>query len=596
MTRRAVVATVIAAALGGVGGYLAAGSLPAVSTATSTILLNPLEGNAYRPGGSGEDLINLTTEAQVMRSDAVVEAVATSLAWAGDPRDLLAGVSVSVLTNTQILKVTFEDEDPDRAVAAAQSFAETFLEFRTTRAQASIDAQRGLLEDQITVRQEELTGLATELAAAEAGGSEATLLSARIQTLTSQLTTLNAQVADLAATTLDAGQVVVLATLEPASPLSLAALLPFAAAGLAGALVIGAAFVRWHRNWPVRSTSDLTSLHLRTLAVLPDVPMTLSPWDEGLPAEIPDLRRRVLSYLSGESHHMVLMASAEPASTTLSVPLARAMGRAGLRTILVDTTTRLHLPGGATPTTGTLSQLIRGGADVEPTLLEASDGVLVLPTGSELDPAALALRGPAVDEVFRQLSARCDLIILHADDADSELGRVMAAAARHVVLEARLHETHAAALRSVVSACYTTGATLLGVVAIDTDVRHGIGPWTLARRAGHATVPSGVPRTAGQDTAAAGAAAGPYVETPSDEGDPDQAEPDRPVAAPAPADDAGSPEGAGEAPPSRQDRGDDPRSDPADDTGTGADDSISVGARGDGRQVTSSAVPWVSRG
>lgn len=594
MTRPAIVATVLAALLGGAGGYFAATTMPTEHTATSTILLNPLEGNAFRPSGSGEDLINLTTEAEVMRSDAVVGAVAASLPWVADPTEMLGALTVSVVTNTQILRVAFTDEDPDHAVAAAQSFAQTFLEFRQIRAQASIDEQRTLLGDQITARQEELTSLAGQLAAADPDSSDATLLNARIQTLTSQLTQLNAQVADLAATTLDPGQVVVLATLEPQGLLSLAALLPLVGAAAAAALAVGVAFLRWHRNWLVRHVGDLASLHLRTLAVLPDVPMTLSPWDEGLPTEIQDIRRRVLSYLSGESHHMVLMASAEPASTTLSVPLARAMGRAGLRTILVDTTTRLHLPGGTTPTTGTLSQLIRGRGDVEPTLLEGSDGVLVLPTGGDLDPAALALRGAAVDDAFRQLAARCDLIILHADDADSELGRVMAAAARHVVLEARLHETHAAALRSVVGACYSSGATLLGVVAIDTEVRHGIGSWTLARRAGHAAVPAGTTRSPQPPAAAP---EDPAAETQSDDVDAERAEADRAdgAAVTEEAREDGPHRGVATTPVPDEDPATDGRPEPDDDrTSTG--DAVAVGAGDDRRQMTPSAVPRVSRG
>ena len=464
-TRTLVVAALAAVAMGLVGHTLVS-RLPVMRTASATVLITPLEGNAYRPGGSGEDLINLTTEAEVLRSDTMAAEVATTLPGVQDPEGLLDALDVAVVTNTQILELGFSDEDPDVAVVTAQAFADRFLSYRVERAQASIQDQSDLLGEQIDRREEELTTIAAELSAAEPGSPQATLLSARLETITSQITQLTAQVADLAATTLDPGQVVAYATLVPAGPLSAQVLVPVVGAILGSSGVLALAFLWSLRNWRVRRPRDLARLDLPVLSVVGDGSATLSPWDEALQPQLTELHRTLLPQFSGEAKRVVLIAATRPSQTTLTVAIARAAGQAGLDVVVVDSTGNLRLPGDAEAGPGAFADLLSARVPTEPGLVPGPENVRVLPTGSRLDPVALSLRGEAINDVLRALCAASDLVVLHTDHVDSDLGRAMAAACQHVVLETHLGLTHAVDVRAAAEACSDVGARVLGAVAV----------------------------------------------------------------------------------------------------------------------------------
>lgn len=254
LTPRRAAVVLVATMLGAAGGWFAAGALPPEHTAEATILLNPLEGNAFRPGGNGEDLVNLQTEAEVMRSDAMATAVAEAMPGEQEPAALLGKLEATVVTNTQILQVAFTARSAATAATGAQTFAEEYLLFRSQRAEASLTRQSEVLDQQIAQREEELDTLAAELAAADEGSPQATLLSARLQTVTAQLTQLSASRADLAATTIDPGQIVANATPVDPGPLTPALLLPLAGGLLVGAAAAAALWLR-HRArlaplWP----------------------------------------------------------------------------------------------------------------------------------------------------------------------------------------------------------------------------------------------------------------------------------------------------------------------------------------------------------
>lgn len=473
LTRRAVVAATLVAVAAGLVGHALVSRLPVLHAATATILINPLEGNAYRPGGSGEDLINLTTEAEVLRSDAVAERVAEAMPGVQEPEALLGALDVAVLTNTQILELTFTDEDADVAVTGAQTFADQFLEYRVARAQASITDQTNLLGAQISKREDELSALAAELATVDPDSSQATLLDARMQTITAQITQLTAQVADLAATTLDPGQAVAYATVDAAGPLSPQVIVPAAAALLGAAGVLGLAFIWSLRNWRVRRPRDLAALDVAVLAVVREETAVLSPWDEPVQAELAELRRSLLPQFSGEARRAVLVAAARPSATTASVAIARAAGQAGLDVIVVDTTTHLRMPGDTAVEGGTFAELLNARSDVEPTLVPGPDNVRALATGAPLDPVALSLRGASITEVLHTLWLTSDLVVLHADRVDTDLGRALAAACHNVVLETPLGVTHAAGVRSAAEACSDVGARILGAVVVEPVVEAG---------------------------------------------------------------------------------------------------------------------------
>lgn len=465
LTRRAVVSMIILGVLGAASGYVGAMLVPTSPSATSTILVNPLEGNAYRPSGTGEDLINLTTEAQVVASDAMAKTVADELSWQAEPTALVKHLSVAVETNTQILSITFTDPDPKHAMEGAETYAESYLTFRKERASSSIGDERDLINAQVANLQSELNTLASQQAKTDPASSEATVLSARIQTLTSQLNQYNNQLADLSATTLNPGQLVAYATLDPANPLTGAA--PLSALGaLLGVLAAAAAsYLLSRRSKTIRSAADVRlgrQVTVTTLEVGPDALL----WGQEIPEPIVHLRGAALSALAAQARRVVLIATAGRADPVGSIALARSMARAGLRTVLVDVTGRIsqptELPDGAT----TFERLLGAHGNLEPLLAEGVDGVRLLPAGPGLEPTALALRGEAIDGALRSLLSRFDVVLLHTDALDSDLGRTLAAAAQHAIVEVRAGASRTPDLRAAAEACESTGAVLVGVVIV----------------------------------------------------------------------------------------------------------------------------------
>ena len=89
-------------------------------TARASILVSPLTGNPFSPGGRGDDLLNLETEAQLVSSDQVARAVAARI---GDrvttTAGLLADLDVSVPPNTQILTLEYTASSDSVAVSRA---------------------------------------------------------------------------------------------------------------------------------------------------------------------------------------------------------------------------------------------------------------------------------------------------------------------------------------------------------------------------------------------------------------------------------------------------------------------------------------------
>lgn len=260
MARRAAIPAVILAVLGVVGGALAGDQLSSANTATATatILISPLEGNAFRPGDKGEDLVNLTTEALVARSDKVATLAAEQVPGA-TPAGLVKELEATALPNTQILEIVFRDADEQRALAGATAFAESFLSYREGRARQSIDEQLALLAEQQSTNDDELTALTDKLAATEPNSAQAALLTARIQAVATQISQLSTQVSQLAATTLNPGQVVTAAAIDPEGPLSpKTMMLGFGLLLGAGAgIAWGYLSARRRQNWLVTGGHDL---------------------------------------------------------------------------------------------------------------------------------------------------------------------------------------------------------------------------------------------------------------------------------------------------------------------------------------------------
>lgn len=206
MSRRRFIAIVL---LGAALGAVALGALGLARgdryTATSVVLVAPLNGNPYSLEGNNDDILNLETEAQLVTSDDVARAVAEK--EDADPLDLLTGVSVEVPPNTQILRVSYTAGKPSVAVRRAQAFATEFLEARVERGKIARGNAQERIEAQVTQLTDRMDRLGEKILDTENPGRRA-LLEDQVTVLTTQVTELRAEYAQARASSADPGQIV----------------------------------------------------------------------------------------------------------------------------------------------------------------------------------------------------------------------------------------------------------------------------------------------------------------------------------------------------------------------------------------------------
>lgn len=428
--RRAAVVVVLLTALvtGGLGAAVGAWQSRG-ATATAVVLVAPLEGNPFSPEGQGEELVNLESEAQLVRSENVATLVARDLGQAVDVSDLLAGVSVAVPVNTQILEINYTAGSGAVAASRAQAFAEQFLSYRQERTENLTAGRRSRVLTQVEEETRRLNRLVASLDDAQSP-SEQTLLAGRVEALSAQIAELRGQLAELSVGSIDPGQVVTPATAPTGgSPLVLLG-------GIGGLLVglVGGVSLVVARGWlsgGLRRPEEVTTLGLPVAARVPVE--ELYPGYEGESLRL--LRAAVLARLTpGAQGTCVVVARTtsvtgeDPAPLTLA--LAHAAARSAVPTVLIDLT-------GAATTGPGLLEVLRGRADLDAALAAPAEHLEVLAVGA--DDAALddLVVAPAMRRVLRGCTARAELVLVATPPLDTPTGRALLEMADALVAEVR---------------------------------------------------------------------------------------------------------------------------------------------------------------
>ena len=339
-----VILTLIGAGLG-----LAAGLLRGQShTARASVLISPLVGNPYYPGGRGDELINLETEAQLVSSDPVASDVADRVV--GDPDRLRGAVRPLGLGPP-------EHPDPDieytagseeQAVERAQAFADAYLDFRTSRFERVTSLQTQRIEDQVENQREVLASLADRAEAATSPAAEPARDAG--QGVAAQIGQLRGQLAELQTDAVDPGQVITPAEAVGQSALRSAAV--FALAGMLAGLLLALAIVivraraenRIHRSEDIES-SGLPVLGSISMNEVRDINQGIASLDGHDDLEVgAGLQSLRVSVLSRERRRPVRIlyagATDNSPSPRAALGLAYAAAASSLTTVLVDATGR----------------------------------------------------------------------------------------------------------------------------------------------------------------------------------------------------------------------------------------------------------------
>ena len=298
--------------MGLVLGFGASTRVEPQSTATTPILLTPLDGNPFDPTNRGSQLVNLESEAQSVRSTDVAELANEVLESDLTESQLLSSLAVDVPLNTQILEISYAASDDEVAKTRSQAFAEAYLRYRQQRAQARIDQQSELLEAQIGQATTRLDAVSGELSALPEGSPRASVLRQEADTLAGQVNTLSTRRADLATTPLDPGQVVTPAAVESPGPLTPALLLPLVGLiiGAAGGLLIG--LVRTRADRRIRNPHDVLDSGLALLGTIAWTDPSSTPNDSPSAQNDDDYRKIRVAVLALERRRpfTLLVASA----------------------------------------------------------------------------------------------------------------------------------------------------------------------------------------------------------------------------------------------------------------------------------------------
>jgi polysaccharide biosynthesis transport protein len=429
----------------------------AVHEATAVVLISPLAGNPFSPDGAGSDLVNLETEAQLVRSDTVADDVITDLGLDLTPAELLDGVSVEVPPNTQIVRITAASESEDDALARAQAVAESYLEFRQTRARAASSILADQVAEQVANGQADLTKKTRQLAGQDPASATAVLLRQQVIDGTTQIGELRAQLSALQATRADPGEVVTPAALPKPGLLGTRELM--AALGLMLGLggSVGFAAVRARRDPRARTVEDLVDVGVPVLGeVVAD--------SDGDDLATAGLRASILAALPQRPLTLAVVGAGQ--ETRVVEGLGRSIARARHEVVLVD------LVGTQGDREG-LSDLVLDRAAIDDVTLPVTAHLSKVAPGRSPERLADLLGSPDMSVTMEDLGKRCDVVLL---DAGSSAEAVSHAVVRHthgVLLEVRAGQTTLDDIGAARSVVWGAGGQVVGLVLV-----HGAGKLT----------------------------------------------------------------------------------------------------------------------
>lgn len=374
---------------------------------------------------------NLATEAEIASSDAVASLAADRVSGSVPLETLLANVRVEPVVETEVLVITYSATDPSSAQRGANAFAETYLTYRQTQAEETLEAAQRRYEDRIRELRNRIDILDKRIRSEEKSGGNTSELETQRSIILAQIGDISERLEDVRpgqGASSDVGEIIAPAEVpeSPSSPNHLRN----AAFGLIFGLALGilVAFLRDRLDDRFRGRPDVErAIESPVLATVPkfdipkqgEIPLPVAADPKGPASEAYRNLRTGLQFISAQKEiKSVLVTSpqAHEGKTSTTANLGIAMSITGRRVILVSADLRrptLETALGAESSVG-LSSFLLGEVD-DPTQLilghpELPNLSLITAGAIPSNPAEL-LTSPRLVQLLEWLEGAFDFVL-----------------------------------------------------------------------------------------------------------------------------------------------------------------------------------------
>ncbi|MGO3089509.1 MAG: Wzz/FepE/Etk N-terminal domain-containing protein [Galactobacter sp.] len=340
---------------------------PRTFTAKTTLNLNIITTEPFKPQRAASGLLDRTTEVNIARSQIVAERAATLIGDGDTAREIRDASEVRTSADATVVDVIFSAPSADQAIDGADAVAKAYLDFRSEQAQVRVDSMLKSYNDQMEDLNAELKRTNQTLSAATPGSSTEVQARAKQQQLLTQINDLLAARNEV--NTVDTTGGIVLTPAGKNTPYALPSRTTTVVTGGAVGLVLGVilAYVRNPFDRRVRTPKEAASLVGAPLL-----------GQVNQPKGMPEL-----------TEEAALRLTAERIGSTLQPET---------RLVIVDTT----VTEGCSPTVLSLAQLLEQ---------NSSDLFLSVPSVSDAAEVVAAM-------------GSCDAVIVVFDVASADLGRL----------------------------------------------------------------------------------------------------------------------------------------------------------------------------
>jgi polysaccharide biosynthesis transport protein len=387
---------------------------PRVYSSTAEVLVRPV---LVPPLASNPlDALTMATEKELVTSTEVAQKAQGTIG--GSIKDLIAAVSVSNPTGTQILDITYSAGDPNTAQKGAETFANAYLGFKSDQAIGTIGSYSSSIQDHIATLDQQISSLDDSIGATTSGSADYQSLTHQRDALEAERLTLQNELASVSTLSVDPGLIVQDAQREP-KPVSPKHKLDLALGLLLGlSIALFAAYMRENFRDRIQGPQRVAKeLEAPVLGLVPDArrirvgshPLVTMDDPHGLPAEAyRTVRTNLLALCRDAKARSVLVTSARrgEGKTTTAANLAVAFAQAGRSVLLVSADfrdPRIHTFFGS-PNERGLVQLLMGKLSLDDAVVDTElPGLQLLPSGSAIgvDEPVELLQSERMGEVVR---------------------------------------------------------------------------------------------------------------------------------------------------------------------------------------------------